>query len=339
MPTKALNIPEKQLQLLYLHKHLSADAIAKIYHCNHVTILNYLKKYHIPRRSKLGTRKPVRISKTVLFDLYHKKILTQKQISEKFGHSRYGIQRKMRVYGIVSRTLSNAITKYPKYNFSDNPIEKAYLIGFRLGDLNVMKIHSLIQVRCSTTIEAQRELLKSLFKKYGNVHIWKAKRGTIEIVVFLNSSFDFLVPKVDRIEDWIIDKKEFFLSFAAGYADAEGSYYLRAPNPKIGKIEWGIFEMQSYDKEIILTIYTRLKAFNIEANFSMSRRGGYVDKRGIRTNKDCWRIVINKKQSLWDFIKLIEQYHRHGNKIQDLKKVKNNLLLRNNLPYCKPITL
>ncbi len=337
MPTKALNIPEKHLRLLYLHKRLSTGTIAKTYHCNHVTILNYLKRYDIPRRSRLGTRKPVRISKGVLFDLYHKKKLTQKQIAEKFKHSRYGIQRRMKMYSIVSRTLSDAFTKYPKYNFSGNPVEKAYLIGFRLGDLNVMKIHSLVQVRCSTTIEAQADLIKNLFKKYGNVHIDKAKRGTYEIVVLLNASFDFLFPKVDQIENWIIDKKEYFLSFIAGYADAEGSYYLRKPNPKSGKVGWGVFEIQSYDKKIILGINKYLKTFDIESNFSLSRRGGYIDKRGVKTNKDCWRITINRKQSLWNFIKLLEPYHRHGNKIQDLQKVKNNLLLRNNLPYCKPI--
>jgi hypothetical protein len=339
MPPKRLNIPESRLRALYLQKRFSTDAIAKIFHCDHVTILNYLIRYGIPRRSKLGNRKPVCISKEIIFDLYCNKKLTQKQIAEKFAHSRYGIQRIMKKYRIASRTLSVALTKYPKFDFSGNLVDKAYLIGFRLGDLNVFKTHELIQVRCSTTIEAQIKLIEKLFKQYSNVHIWKAKRGTFEIVVLLNKSFNFLLPKQDKIEDWIVDRTEYFLAFLAGYADAEGSYYLRKPRANIGKVGWGMFEIQTYDKNILWMIFTLLKRYNIESNFTLSRRGGYIDRRGIRTNKDCWRIVINKKQSLWNFIKLIAPYHRHNNKIHSMQSVKDNLQRRNYLPYCKPITL
>ncbi len=132
MPTKALNIPQKQLQKLYLHKRLSTGAIANVYRCSHATILNYLKKYGISRRSRLGTRKPIRISKTVLFYLYHQRKLTQKQIAKKFGFSRYGIQTKMKKYHIIFRSLSEALMKYQKIDFSNNLSEKAYLIGFRI---------------------------------------------------------------------------------------------------------------------------------------------------------------------------------------------------------------
>lgn len=339
MPSRLLRIPKNRLEYLYIKKRLSTESIAKIFHCNHVTILNYLNRYGIPRRSKLGNRKPITIPKEVLMDLYHNKKFTQKQIAEKFDHSRFGIQRLMKIYGIRSRDDSETHTKYPKFDFSKNLVEKAYLIGFRLGDLNVYKIRELVQVRCSTTIEAQVRLIEILFNKYGNVHIWKTKRGTFEIIILLNKSFSFLLPKNDSVENWITRKNEYFLAFLAGYADAEGSYYLRKPNPKIGKVGWGIFEIQTYDRNILLVIYNWLKSCNIETNFALSRAGGYVDRRGIKTNKDCWRIIINRKQSLWNFIKLIELYHKHGNKVQDLLKVKNNLLQRNNLPYCKPIVL
>lgn len=339
MVKKFLNISKEKLEELYLNQKLSTDAIGKIYSCNHVTILNYLNKYNIPRRSKLGNRKTVSIPKEVLYNLYHNKKLTQKQIAQKFGHSRYGIQRWMKIYKIDSRSLSIAHTKYPKYDFSGNKLEKAYLIGFRLGDLNIYKIKNLVQARCSTTIEAQVILIKNLFKNYGNVHIGKAKRGTFEIIVLLNSTFDFLLPKQDNIEKWILENNEYFLSFLAGYSDAEGSFYLRKPYYKLGKCEWGIFEIQTFDKNIIGTIYKKLLSLNIEGTFSKSRSKGHVDKRGVKTNKDCWRLMINKKQYLWNFIKLIEPYHKHENKLKDLKKVKENLLMRNKAAYCKPIIL
>lgn len=64
-----------------------------------------------------------------------------------------------------------------------------------------------------------------------------------------------------------------------------------------------------------------------------------IDKRGVVCNKDCWRLTTAKKQSLWNFIKLIKPFHKHQQKLKDLKKVEENLKLRNNLPYCRPIIL
>lgn len=332
-------ITEVQLRKLYLKSKLSTSAIAKIYGCNHVTILNYLKKYNISRRSKLGNRRAIKIKREILDNLYHNKKMTQKQIAHKFGYSRYGIQRWMKIYNIKSRSFSEANTKYPKFDFDGGLNEKAYLIGFRLGDLNVYKVHNLIQVRCSTTIDAQAILINDLFKKYGNVHIWKATRGTLEIIVLLNQSFEFLLSKRDLIENWIIDNKKYFLSFLAGYADAEGSYYLRKPYYEFAKCDWGVFEIQTYDKNIICSIFGYLKKLKIQGSFSRSRKAGHVDKRGVKSNKDCWRITIVKKQSLWNFIKLIESYHKHKNKIKELGKVKDNLIKRQSLPYCRSIRL
>ncbi|MBI3576982.1 hypothetical protein HY086_03020 [Candidatus Gottesmanbacteria bacterium] len=339
MPAHALDIPKTKLKYLYLKKLWSADAIAKVFHCDHVTILNYLKKYQIPRRSRLGTRKPVRISKKTLYRLYHKQRLTQKQIANRFGHSAYGIERWMKIYGIISRSDSEVHTKYRKKNFSGDDIEKAYLIGFRIGDLNVVRVHELVQVRCSTTIKNQMLLIKSMFAKYGYVHIWKAKRGTFEIVVLLNTTFSFLLPKDDKVKSWITTNKRYFLSFLAGYSDAEGSYYLKKPRLNIGKTKSAAFEIQSYDRNTLLSIHNKLKSYSIENIYTLSRRAGQIDRRGIKTNKDCWRVVISKKQSLWDFIKLIEPYHKHKNKIQSLQSVKRNLLFRNTQPYCNPIIL
>lgn len=330
---KEKNIAKDTLIDLYSRQKLSTDVIAKLLSCNsHVTILNYLKKYNIPSRSKLGNRISINISRETLVDFYHDKKLTQKQIAKFFGNqSDTGIRRLMKYYGIRTRDYSEANTKYPKFNFSGNLNEKAYLIGFRLGDLNIYKVHELIQVRCSSTIKEQAELFKALFNNYGHVDITTAKRGTLEMVVLLNQSFDFLISKKDLIEKWILNHHEYFLSFLAGYSDAEGSYYMRKPYQRKLKLGWGIFEVSTYDKRIIYTIFQKLQNLGISGAFSHP-------KRRIRQNGEMWRLTINKKQSLWDFIKLIKPYHKHKNKIRELEEVKNNLVLRNSLPYCRSIS-
>lgn len=339
MPAHPINIPKDHLKELYLKRKLSTDAVGKIFNCNHATVLNYLKKYNIPRRSRLGNRKPVNIPKEILFKLYHVDRLTQKQIAEKFGHSPYGVERWMKIYGIKTRGYSESHTKHPKFNFSGDSLQKAYLIGFRLGDLYVSRVKNLIQVHCSTTIKEQVNLIRELFKNYGYVHIKRASRGTFEISILLNQSFGFLLAKQDKIEDWVFADNKLFLSFLAGYADAEGSYYLRKPYYKFAKSGWGVFEIESYDKNILRSIFKYLTFLGIESSFYKARTKGYTDKRGVRNNKDAWRLTIVKKQSLWNFVKLIEPYHKHENKLRELREVKNNLLLRNTLPYCKPIIL
>ncbi len=331
---KEKNILKNTLINLYLKQRLSTDAIAKLHsYKSHVTILNYLKKYNIPRRSKLGNRISINISKKALVDLYYSQRLTQKQIAKNFGNqSPEGIRRLMKIYNLKPRNYSETNTKYPKFDFSGDLKEKAYLIGFRLGDLNIYKVHELIQARCSSTIKEQADLFKNLFNNYGHVDITIAKRGTFEMVVLLNQSFRFLLPKKDIIEKWILKNNEYFLSFLAGYSDAEGSYFMRKPYYKNSTLSWGSFEIGTYDKNIIYTIFEKLKSLGIEGAFSNP-------KRKIHQNKELWRLTINKKQSLWNFIKLIRLDHKHKNKISELEEVKNNLVLRNSLPYCRPINL
>ncbi|OGE31780.1 hypothetical protein A3C59_01665 [Candidatus Daviesbacteria bacterium RIFCSPHIGHO2_02_FULL_36_13] len=328
------NILRKTLINLYLDQKLSTSAISRILECkSHVTILNYLKKYNIPRRSRLGNRISINISKETLIDLYYNKKLTQKQIAKNFGNkSTTGIHSLMKTYGLKSKSDSEFHTKYSKFDFSGNLEDKAYLLGFRLGDLNIYKVHYLIQARCSSTIKEQANLFKNIFRRYGYVNITIAKRGTYEMIVLLNDSFSFLLPKNDSVEHWILKKEKYFLSFLAGYADAEGSYYLRKPYYKHAKSGWGVFEIQSYDKGILKHISQKLQSIGIEHKF-------YQTKGKRIYKKEMWRLSINRKQSLWDFIKLLTPYHKHKNKINELNEVKNNLILRNSLPYCRPINL
>lgn len=311
----------------------------KNYRCNHVTVLNYLRKYNIPSRSKLGNRKRVQITKELLIKLYRKQGLTQHEIAKRFGHSRFGIQRWMKIYGIETRSYYESHRVYSKSDFDGSLVEKAYLIGFRLGDLNVSPRHSLIQVRCSTTKTAQTELIDRLFKKYGKVHTWRSKRGTTEITVLLNNTFFFLLNKQDLVESWILRDTEVFLAFVAGYADAEGSYYLRKPYYSQNSPQWGVFEIQTYDQQILQTMSAKLSDLRIENLCKRSRLAGAVDKRGIKNNRDAWKLVIVRKQSLWNFIKMIEPCHKHKDKLSALQRVKENLVLRNSLYHSRKIEL
>ena len=329
--TRKVFIPKTTLKNFYCQKKLSTEMIGKLYHCSHATILNMMRLYGIKRRSQLGIRKPVIVPKDILKRLYLERKLSRIQIAKKIKCSGSAIEKLMKKYNIKPRSLSEAQMKYPKYNFSGNLIEKSYLIGFRLGDLNVEVAKLQVQVRCSTTVTAQVKLMKSLFSKYTHLDIKKTrfikKQLVTDIRCFLNNSFNFLLLKKDQIEPWIIKNNKFFLAFLAGYIDAEGCFLIR--RYKNMKTHVAGFELQSYDKNIINTIWEKITSMGIRTpKPKMSRRKGYESKIGFINKKDMWRLSIYKKDSLLKFLDFIKPYLKHPKKRNQLFLLRRNIISR-----------
>lgn len=332
-------ITKKQLKDWYLKDKLSMFEIADRLGCTHSAIVYKFKKLRIKSRGHLGLTKPIELTKKGFEYLYQQRGLSLRKIAKMAHCSESGLERRFKKYGLKSRGIKNRACKYKKSDFSGDPIEKAYLIGFRLGDLNVMRRVEVIQIRCSTTIPAQVRLIRQLFSPYTTPHTWKAKRGTTDIVCLVNKSFKFLVPKVDKIPSWILKKNLYFLSFFAGYVDAEGYFYFRKPS-KNGRVSVAIFGIQTQDKNIISSLARGLSDLSITVyGPRISRLAGHIDKRGIRNNKDMWSFNIARKQSLWKFIHYIESHLRHKNKLEEVEKVRKNVILRNEAPHCRPIDL
>lgn len=348
---KPVSISKKDLAKLYLKEKLSTRKIAELYNCEKSTVENKMKKYGIRARSKSEALKLIprpekyKISKEKLKELYWKKKLSTYKIAEIYNCSSSAIFHKLRKFKIPRRTdvegamltvserspkIAKAVSKYPKKNFNGSKVEKAYLIGFSLGDMNVTKrkYGETIYVAASTTKNEQIKLMKNLFKQFGHIRIDKKKKETkngeidnFQFTAYLNSSFDFLLDKKDRIENWILKKDKYFLSFLGGYVDAEGSFGIDR--------KFGEFVLGSYDKNIITQIHWRLKFLNVKTeNPRIMVKGGYVDKRGIKTLKDLWCLKIRRKDELYKFINLVEPYVKHPKRKRDLLKVKENVISR-----------
>lgn len=88
-------------------------------------------------------------------------------IAELFGVCASTVQKWLRKYKIKTRI---PIT-YQVYPFSGNLVEKAYLIGFRLGDLTVTKMRRGQRMFASveTSHPAMAQLMHELFDKYAKV--------------------------------------------------------------------------------------------------------------------------------------------------------------------------
>ncbi|MCD6402568.1 helix-turn-helix domain-containing protein [bacterium] len=330
MRKKIIKIPKYQLENLYLKKELSISEIAQKLHYSRETIKRELKRHKIPLRTKVEairiSGRKRRTKKSILIKLYYKKRLTQKEVAKEVNRHPGSIIRLMKEYGLKTRKKSEYMTRYPKSNFSGNLEEKAYLIGFSRGDLGVeLSPSKNLIVVCSTSTKTEQiQLFKDLFKKYG--HIWiskKRKDGNRVFVVRINRTFDFLLLKKNSIPKWIRENKNYFLSFLAGYTDADGCIF-------ISKNNVAGFQIASYDKNILRQIYKQLLQIGIQCNPPrILVKKGYVKSNGLIYRDDYWCFTINKKSSLLPLLRLLKSKLKHRKRLRDLEKAEQNIIERN----------
>ena len=305
--TEEIYISKKELNDLYINKKLSTYKIAEIYNCDSKTIHRKLRQFGIQTRPIIK----IQIPKEELHHLYHVEKWSLSKIAKKFSCCVDPVFDRMREYEIPSRTMSEAKTIYPKQDFSGDLTEKSYLIGFRLGDLNVFKEYHLISVQTNTTISEQLELLKLIFDKYGKSNINKDKNGAFHYGIRLNKSFEFLLPKKDIIEDWILKNDNCFIAFLAGYTDAEGNIQIHKNRLRI--------RIRSCDKNLLYLAHQKLNEMGIRSMYRLELLAGVYEHKKL--NKDFWCLSINRQEDIIKLTKLILPHLKH------MKKRKNLILL------------
>lgn len=274
-------------------------------------------------------RRKIIIPKDELIRLYYKEKKSKYKIGDIYGCSFSTVLHRMREYGLKPLSRSVIQSKYIKKDFCGDNLEKAYMLGFRLGDLNVYKTSlksEVVVVRCHTTCQDQVDVINSLFKRYGQVTVKKNdKNKSITINCFLNSSFEFLLPKTDLIERWVTESNRLSLAFAAGYVDAEaniGVYDGRAR-----------FKIDSYDRNAIIWLFNLLVKNKISCPEPslIGKKGQIYNKEGgYKYNRDLWRIRVSENKSLEKLLKIIKPYLKHKKRILDLDKCLININVRRN---------
>lgn len=272
------------------------------------------------------------ITREELEKYYIKQRLSSRKIAKIYKCAYSTIDRKVKGFGFETRTLANAHIIYKRSDFSGNMAEKAYLLGFRIGDLRVRKVYKnseTIHVDCGSTKMEQIDLISRLFSSYGRVWISKpSKANKIQIECFLNNSFNFLLevnPSI--IESWIVSKRTYYANFLAGFTDAEGSIFISA-----GK---ATYALGNYNKKLLLQIKEYLQQFGIESrSIVRSVRKGLIASHGYRYNHDYWTLTISRKTELLKLFKFIGPYLKHAKRINQMEIAINNITLRNKL-YAK----
>ena len=317
----------------YEKQNLSIRKLAKIFGCGATTIQRKLHKYNLRVRPSMSVR--LNIPKKRLKLLYEKQRKSTTGLAKTYSCSFKTILNRLREYNIKVRDISEAHIKYPKRDFSGDLIEKAYLIGFRIGDLHIRRYEKngkVVSAECASTHPEQIALIYNLFKKYGYVRITPPnKRRVIGVQCALNPSFDFLLNKEDRIESWILSNDKLFFAFLAGYIDAEGDigvYSKNAASLRVG----------TYDKNILSQIQNKLMDRGISSTLNLDRPKGskvnlpieerYINK-DYKTSDDFWRLAVYKKKDLLKLFNRITPYFRHPRMKRGLLKARQNIYWRN----------
>jgi len=316
-PKRKIGIFKNDLEKLYLVDKFSTYKIADIFNCRSSTVYRYLKLYDIKTRPL----KKIEITKDELDVLYNMEKKCLSEIAKIYKCCAPTILRKMQKYGIKRREFSETSTQYPKKDFDGDIVEKAYMIGFRLGDLRVRKDHNLIQAGCGTTKQAQVDLIKEVFGFFGHFYVTNRNSlGVMHADCSLNTSFSFLLPKHTQIPKWILRSKKNFLSFLAGYTDAEGNIGIDENRAR--------FRVRTYDKKILQEINHKLNELGIKSSFRLEQKA-HKDRRGVFHRKDSWRVGVYERQSLLKLFSYLQPLLKHKKRASDLsmglQNVKNRL--------------
>lgn len=267
-------------------------------------------------------RAKILIPKSVLIKLYVRNKLSPAKIGIRYGCDAVTVRTRIKEAGIPLKTKSAAQSKYAKKNFCGNDHAKAYMLGFRYGDLNVYQPHGLsetVVVRCHTTHEVQRQLFKKVFGKYGHITVSRNSRS-MHLNCYLNESFNFLLGKYHQsVREWLSRDDSLFWAFSAGYTDAEGNFGLNQDK--------GRFKIDAYDYAILLDMHKLLLRYGIRSKFRVIARKGENDY-GWVWKQDVWRLSVNEASSLEKLIKFLSPYLIHKKRIADARGVLKNVVQR-----------
>lgn len=267
-------------------------------------------------------RTKIDISKELLEKLYCNQNLSSRSIGKIFNCNWATIINRLKEYKIPLKSSAFARMRYVKKDFEGTEAEKAYTIGFRIGDLNVYRVSEnseTIVVRCHTTQKDQIDVINSLFSRFGRVDDKIRPNGHCYTNCFLNNSFKFLFPKDRSAWVWIQESASRF-AFIAGYTDAEGNFIINQGRAR--------FKLDSYDKEVLDDIAMWLDDAEIGYKMRLIYKKGdkqkIYNKVGIYHN-NLWRLNINRAKDLREFISLISPFMRHRKRISDMDLCYKNI--------------
>lgn len=322
-----VSFAKEMLEDFYWKQRLNQNEIANKFGVSSTVVSKYMKRFGVPRRP--NNEEKIIIPKALLKQLYLNKHFSSLRIGEALGFDSRFIRKRLNKFNIPMRTLSETSTKHPKTSFSENLLEKSYMLGLRTGDVHAKQMRNIIRAQSTTTHPAFIEMMKNVFGKYSYVGVYKFfNKGfnSWEWFVYsdLNKSFDFLLDKLNEIPGCIRNEENLFYSFLAGYADAEGCWRIAKSHEKFVRF---VFKIDSMDKLVLEQIKVTLEKFGIKVNFYLKQKKGTVRKNNgkeFKYNNDFYSLVVYRKSDVISLANKLLPLSRHPEKISMIKLLIEN---------------
>ena len=331
----------EDLERMYVIERMSAAKIAKAYGLGlkykspkvaESTILYQLKKHGIARRDKAELSRKVNRE---MEDDWVRRYQARESLKDIAGTAvdpvtvwnhlkRRGVKLRDKVEAQIEK-----VRKHEQKAFVGNRIERAYLMGLRYGDFDVVKHGRAVRIRLSTTHPAMANLFERLFSPYGHIgrfprpapftgHEW-------DLQCDLDESFGFLIEKADlkTLEELPEDE---FRGFLTGFFDAEGSILLHK------KGRWGGFELSisNLDRHLLELISRRLNRLGYT---HVLREVKQRANRGVKGGSDSiWRVEIFAASHVRCLLNILPLRH-------DEKKSKAGIALLSFPPQLLPLSV
>ena len=214
--------------------------------------------------------------------------------------------------------------QHVRHKFSGDGIEKAYLVGFRAGDLNAWrKTRNTIEVRVSTTHPAMANLFSESFLRYGHVmadagEAYLPGRYRWQMRAHLDNSFGFIISKASILPREPVQ----FYCFLAGYSDSECCWSVYFSKGQV-KTSWSI---ESTDIPLLRKIRDRLWSEGFHPLFHISTE---EESQGFRKNqkpktpddKESGTLRLFRKHEVMTLAERLLKISRHEEKISKMRLV------------------
>lgn len=128
---------------------------------------------------------------------------------------------------------------------------------------------------------------------------------------------------------WVQQDLTCSAAFAAGYIDAEGSFYTWINAAR--RRECAGFTLESQDKNIIHWLYEWLTSADVICCSppGIKNKAGEKSSSGSCYRKDIWVIVVRRINSLLRLVEILDPCLRHLKRRTDMERVRQNVLERN----------
>jgi len=305
---------------MYCDRGLSLGEIAKLTGTTKSHIHYYMTKFDINRRPWTGLAP--KVDPGLILGLYRDQGKTLDEISVALGISR-STARDHIANQITLRPRSTP--RFSRFAFSGDELERAYLLGYRAGDVNAFQDSAeTVTARVSTTHPAMLEMFSHCFSRYGRCKVVPRRVFLTgydwQVLVYLDNSFRFLIPKPASSPS----EPTLLYAFTAGFGDSDGCW---AASDRRGRTAFS-FCITSRNHILLAELKLALESEGYHPHLYLSRERGTTkvvkgrdETRVVTLTEDTWTLVMSRRSEVKQLASNVLPYSQHQEKIARMKLI------------------